>query len=211
MMVTPSGADLSMFGELPDRDQVREELRLKNRFVVGWVGSFRKFHALEQAVEALAGMEGATLLLVGDGPERARVRELGREAGVAVRLTGTVPYQEIPKYLAAMDAALVLCSPDQPFHYSPLKLAEYLAAGLPVVAPNVAQLHDRLTDGVDAVLVPPGDASALAGSLKQLRDDPELRAKLGAEARRTARQNWSWDTELNRVLERLAGGAPRPV
>jgi glycosyltransferase involved in cell wall biosynthesis len=203
MIVTPSGADLNLFGKLPDRDRVRAELRLTNRFVIGWVGSFRKFHALDQAVEALAGLEGATLLLVGDGPERARVRELGRESGVAIRLTGTVPYQQIPKYLAAMDVALVLGSPDQPFHYSPLKLAEYLAAGLPVVAPNVAQLHDRLTDGLDAMLVPLGDASALAGALKQLRDDPDLRGRLSEAARESARRNWSWDSEMRRILERI--------
>jgi glycosyltransferase involved in cell wall biosynthesis len=203
MMVTPSGADLDLFDEQLDPEVVRKELRLTNRFVVGWVGSFRKFHALDVAVEALAGIEGATLLLVGDGPERARVRELGREYGVAVRLTGTVPYQAVPKYLAAMDVALVLGSPDQAFHYSPLKLAEYLAAGLPVVAPNVAQLHDRLTDNVDALLIPPGDPAALAASIKLLKDDPGLRQRLSRAAQETAATSWSWDNELQRILDRV--------
>jgi glycosyltransferase involved in cell wall biosynthesis len=205
IVITPTGADLDLFRAAPDRDATRRRLGLEGRFVVGWVGSFRRFHALEQAVDAVAGLEHATLLLVGDGPERTRVEQLGRDRGVAVRATGTVAHDEIPEHLAAMDVGLVLASGEQAFHYSPLKLAEYLAAGLPVVAPRAGALPAQLHDGIDAVLVTPGDRSELADTLRRLRDDPAARERLGRAARAAAAVGWSWDRSAELVLE--AAGA----
>jgi glycosyltransferase involved in cell wall biosynthesis len=200
IVITPTGADLELFRSLPDRDATRRRLGLDDRFVVGWVGSFRRFHALDQAVAALAGLEGATLLLVGDGPERASVERLARERGVALQCTGTVSHDDVPSYLAAMDVGLVLASSDQPFHYSPLKLAEYLAAGIAVVAPRAGALPGQLRDGVDAMLVSPGDPHELATVLRGLRDDVARRERLGRAARSVAGERWSWDRSARQAL-----------
>jgi glycosyltransferase involved in cell wall biosynthesis len=187
---------------------VRDRLGLRDRFVVGWVGSFRRFHALDQAIAAIAGLERTTLLLVGDGPERSRIEALARSAGADVVCTGTVAHAHMPQYLAAMDVAVVVSTPEQAFHYSPLKLAEYLAAGKPVVAPAVQQIAQRLTDGTDAVLVPPGDVAELRNALRQLRDDDALRDCIGRAARTTAEREWSWDHQIRRVLDTLERSAP---
>jgi glycosyltransferase involved in cell wall biosynthesis len=204
VLVTPTGVDLELFGEPLDSGPLRRRLGLEGRFVVGWVGSFRRFHALEQAVEATATVPGATLLLVGDGPERARIEYGARNLGVPATFTGTVPHHELPAYLGAMDVAVILATREAPFHYSPLKLAEYLAAGLPVVAPGTGQLAERLTDGVDAVLVPPHDVAATAAALRRLQADPEERARLGKAARAAAEAEWSWDDQVRRVIDALA-------
>ena len=204
VLLTPTGVDLDLFAEPPDPALLRRELGLEDRFVVGWVGSFRRFHALEQAVEASATVAGATLLLVGDGPERRRIERLADDLGVPATFTGTVPHHELPAYMAAMDAAVVLATRNGPFHYSPLKLAEYMAAGLPVVSPASGQLAERLTDGVDAILVPPHDVAALGAALRRLHDDPEERARLGKAARAAAEAEWSWDDQVRRVIEALA-------
>jgi hypothetical protein len=98
----------------------------------------------------------------------------------------------------------VLAPREGPFHYSPLKLAEYLASGLAVVAPAIGQLSERLTDGVDAVVVPPHDPLALGAALRRLRDDPEERARLGKGARAAAEAEWSWDHQIGRVVDALA-------
>jgi glycosyltransferase involved in cell wall biosynthesis len=108
-----------------------------------------------------------------------------------------------------MDAAVVLAPPGQPFHYSPLKVAEYLAAGLPVVSPAIGQLAERLTDGVDAIVVPPQDVNALAAALRRLRDDPEERARLGKAARAAAEAEWSWEHQVRRVIDALRRPSPR--
>ena len=208
LLVTPTGVDLDLFDEAPDEAELRQELGLDEHFVVGWVGSFRRFHALEQAAEALALVDGAALLLVGDGPQRAGIERLARALGVEVRATRTVPHERIPAHLAAMDVALIVASGRESFHYSPLKLAEYLAAGLPVVAPRVPALQVRLVDGVDAVLVPPGDKAALAAALVALRDDPARRAELAKAARAAAEESWSWDHQVKRVVAALDALSP---
>jgi glycosyltransferase involved in cell wall biosynthesis len=204
MLLTPTGVDLDEFAQTPDPGPLRRRLGLEGRFVVGWVGSFRRFHAVEQAVEAAAAVADTSLLLVGDGPERARIERLAYDVGVPAAFTGTVPHDELPAYLAAMDAAVILARGDAPFHYSPLKLAEYLAAGLPVVAPAVRGLANRLTDGVDAVVVPKDDAPALSAALRRLRDDPGERVRLGKGARASAEAEWSWDRQVSRLAEALA-------
>jgi glycosyltransferase involved in cell wall biosynthesis len=203
VVVTPTGVDIEMFSAPVEATRARARLGLQNRFVVGWVGSFRPFHALEQAIAAVDGIADASLLLVGDGPERPRIEAAARDRGVAAVFTGTVPHPELPELLATMDVALVLAGRDETFHYSPLKLAEYLAAGRAVVAPGVPQIADRINAGDEAILVPPGDAIALAAAVRRLHDDPELRARLGANARVAAAVNWSWDGAVRQVLASL--------
>ena len=117
--------------------------------------------------------------------------------------TGTVAHDDIPEYLAAMDVGLVLASGERDFHYSPLKLAEYFAAGLPVVAPRAGSLTTQLHDGVDALLVRAGDATELTAALRRLRDDPTERDRLGQAARSAATERWSWDRSGERLLAAL--------
>jgi glycosyltransferase involved in cell wall biosynthesis len=104
----------------------------------------------------------------------------------------------------------VLSAPAAAFHYSPLKLAEYLAAGLPVVAAEAGALPDRLRAGVDSLLVPPGDTAALRTALIRLRDDPGERDRLGRAGRAAAIDRWSWDRSVRIVLDHLAARGLSP-
>ncbi len=203
ILVTPTGVDLDLFQGRRDATELRRRLGLDDRLIVGWVGSFRPFHALDIAVEGVAQVRDSALLLVGDGPERACIEQLARTRNVDVVTTGTVPHADLPRYLDAMDVGLVVAADSETYHYSPLKLAEYLAAGLPVVAPNVSQFCDRLVDGTEVLFVPPGDPSALADALARLRDDPDLRTRSSCAARAAAPQ-WSWDRQVERIVEALA-------
>ncbi len=81
---------------MPLAAAAREQLGVADRFVVGWVGSFRPFHSLDRAVDAVAGMEGATLLLVGDGPERPAIEARARQRNVHLVCTGTVDHADLP-------------------------------------------------------------------------------------------------------------------
>jgi glycosyltransferase involved in cell wall biosynthesis len=203
IVITPTGVDLDLFAHRPDPGPLRRQLGLDGRFVIGWAGSFRAFHALDQAIEAAARIDNAALLMVGDGPERSKVEELASDRGVYSVFPGTVPFADLHVYRSAMDVALVLAERDRPFHYSPLKLAEYLASGLPVIAPRIAQCTERLRDGVDALLVPPGDTDALTEALTHLRDDANARIALGAHARRAALEQWSWDHQVRTIITAL--------
>ena len=210
VVITPTGVDLDLFPTELDRSLVRGRLGLGDELVVGWVGSFRRFHAIDALVDAMAGLDGVRLLLVGDGPERRPSEQRAAERGVAVTATGTVAHHDLPGHLAAMDVGVVMAPPDGAFHYSPLKLAEYLAAGLAVIAPRVPTVEDRVTDDVDALLVRPGDADGLRAALIRLRDDASVRSRLGEAARAAAVARFSWDDQVRRVTSAIDQLADRP-
>jgi glycosyltransferase involved in cell wall biosynthesis len=216
VLVTPCVADLDVFTPEADRGGLREELGLTDRFVVGWVGSFRRFHGVELALEAAASLQDSipnlSLLLVGDGLERPRLERMAQDLGLRdVVFTGTVSYEDMPRHIAAMDLALVLDPGTGEFHYSPLKLREYMACGRAVVAPRVGQVGRFLTDGVDALMVDPGDARALARAIEQVHREPGLRRALESAARRKVAAEGSWDRQVLRAVEAMNGRARRPA
>jgi starch synthase len=81
-------------------------------------------------------------------------------------------------------------------YFSPLKVYEYMAAAMPIVASRVGQIPDILDDGRTGLLVPPGETAAFAQALLALGQDPGLRQELGANARAKAVQCFSWDRVL---------------
>jgi glycosyltransferase involved in cell wall biosynthesis len=121
------------------------------------------------------------------------------------------PHAEMPEYLAACD---VLVSPHGKqadggeFFGSPTKLYEYMASGRPIVASNLGQIADVLTDGESALLVPPDDPEALARAIVRLIDDACLRARLGRNARAAAEAHHTWRRNAERVLACLDANWP---
>jgi glycosyltransferase involved in cell wall biosynthesis len=106
--------------------------------------------------------------------------------------------------MAAMDVAVAPYRSLPQFYFSPLKVYEYMAASLPVVASAVGQLKELIEPEVNGLLVPTGDVPALARALDRLRQDPEKRILLGRAARRKVLAHHTWDALAGRILE-LAG------
>jgi glycosyltransferase involved in cell wall biosynthesis len=200
ILITPTGADHELFGDAHDRAEVRRELGLDDAPVIVWAGSFRPFHSLDQLVLAAATLPDATLLMVGDGPERERIAALARDHGVRARFTGMVAHEELPRLLAAADVGVVLARTGRPFHYSPLKLAEYRSAGVPVVAPDIGHLRERLA-GRAAAFFTPGDPASLADAMRELVAD---HSRARDEPAREVHEDWSWDHQVRRVRAALA-------
>jgi len=146
---------------------------------------------------------------VGEGPERQRLEEnlCHRGLSEAAHLTGAVPPDEVPRLLSGMDAAVAPYPKLHRFYFSPLKVYEYMAAGLPVVASRLGQLEGLIRHGVNGLLCPPGDAEALADTLARLRADAGLRIRLGQTARATVLRQHTWEAAVRRIL-RLAEAIP---
>jgi glycosyltransferase involved in cell wall biosynthesis len=142
------------------------------------------------------------LLLGGAGAEVRTVRDLTVTLGVAdaVVLAGAIAHADMPEFIAAMDVAVVSARPDAGFHYSPLKLREYLACGVPVVAPRLGEIPRTVHDGDDALLHPPGDTDALTNRLLRLLDDDVLRADLARRGRELVLATSTWDVRINELL-----------
>lgn len=129
-------------------------------------------------LDFVAATEGMPRVVVGDGPLRARVPDA----------RGFVPPSDLGPYYA--QAAVVAC----PSHREGYGVAvrEAMAHGRPVVASAVGGLLDAVEDGVTGFLVLPRDPQALRRALETLLADPELRSRLGAAARKAARERFSW-------------------
>jgi glycosyltransferase involved in cell wall biosynthesis len=159
-----------------------------------FTGTLRPWHGVATLAGAwrLLGPDAPPLTVVGDGPGR------GVLEGAGAAVTGTLPHYEVPRVLASADIGIAPYAADAPPYFSPLKLFEYLAAGLAVVAaaiPGVTELVDERT----AVLVPPGDPGALAGAVASLAADPRRLAGLGRAGRALAEQN-TWGHRAREVL-----------
>lgn len=211
VVAIPNGVDTERFAPGPPPGGLRAELGIDDAYVVGWAGSFRRFHGLETLVDAVAALgrdrDRVALLLVGDGFQRPAIEARAHDRGVRLVLPGTVAYDRMPEYLRCMDAAVVSSEPGATFHYSPVKLREYQACGVPVVAAAAGEMTRDLVDGVDALLVPPGDPAALATALRALHDG--MHPDLAASGRARVVTAGSWDArllEVERLLDHVVPG-----
>jgi glycogen synthase len=161
---------------------------------IGYVGRLAPQKRADRLVEAFRRMrEPASLVVVGDGPDREEVQTLA--AGLPrTHVTGFVEHTAVPAVLAALDV-LVL-----PSAYEEMGsvLTEALASGLPVVASDVGGIPEVVRHGETGLLVPPGDVDALAAALDRLAADPGLRARLSAGARARA-ADYAWPSLAERV------------
>jgi len=202
LVVIPNGVDVATFSGADGRE-VRQAHGLGDAIVVGFTGSLKPWHGVDILIEAFAGLgRELRLLLVGDGPERARLGELAESLGIDERVifSGAVPHAQVPSCLAAMDIGAAPYAAQDDFYFSPLKVAEYLAAGLPVVVSNQGDISDLV--GGAGLLVPPDDTAALEEALRRLCEERELRARLAAAAR-TRALDLDWQRVAARVEEVL--------
>jgi glycosyltransferase involved in cell wall biosynthesis len=197
--VVPNGVDPDRFAPPPPRPRDAP-------FTVGFVGTLKPWHGLDALVEAFELLRrqqpGARLLVVGDGPGRPGLEAalVARGLSERSRITGAVNPAAVPPLLREMDAAVAPYPDLRPFYFSPLKVVEYMAAGLPVVASRVGQVAQTVEHGVTGLLVPPGDPGALAAALTRLAGDPGLSCRLGRAARERAARQYSWDRVADRIL-----------
>jgi glycosyltransferase involved in cell wall biosynthesis len=125
------------------------------------------------------------LCLIGDGLLRPaceqRVRELGLEE--SIEFTGWLPRAAVVQRLKNADVAAAPFLKIEPFYFDPVKVLEYMAAGLPIIASDIQRIAEMLDFGRVGLLVPPGDAAALAEAMLALARDAPLRLRLGKAAR----------------------------
>jgi glycosyltransferase involved in cell wall biosynthesis len=210
-----NGVDTQRFHPGIDGARARHRFGLADDdVVVGFVGSFAPWHGVELLIDAALSLVPETpqlrFLLVGGRPDEPRfiaARRRVEAAGSLGRIVfaGEVPFAEVPEAMAAMDIATIPWATD---YGSPMKVAEYMAMGRALIAPDLEVLREVLADGRNALLVPRGDASALAGAIRRLAATPPLRRALGSAARRDAVEHHDWRHHA-RTIEELAEGIRR--
>lgn len=185
-----------------------------DHLTVAFVGTLKPWHGVPSLLHAaaLANTRAArpdrrwTVRIIGDGPGRAELEHLAASLGVEVEFTGAVPPGAVPALLHGCDAAAAPYPAEtagQADYFSPLKVYEYMAAAMPLVASAVGQIPSIIDDGRTGLLVPAGEPEALAAALNRLAEDPALRARLGSQARRDAVERFSWDQALAHITAAL--------
>lgn len=184
---------------------VEQPLPKHEGFVVGFVGTLKALNGLTTLVEGFSRLveevPEARLLVIGGGPDREQLdRDIGaRNFGARVLCTGAVPPESIPEFLSSVDVAVAPYPPLSNFYFSPLRIYEYMAAGLAVVASRIGQVEEIIRHEETGILIPPGDSTAMANALIDLYRRPERRARLGAAARRAVQEH-TWDDSVAYVL-----------
>ncbi len=202
ILVAHDGIRAKRFAALPTKSAARQQIGWsQDAFIVGFVGRLEMLKmdkGVGLLVQALMQVEGVSFGLVG-GPERGAesLREQWQKLDLPEEnflYAGQVAPDVVPTYLAAFD----VCAMPHPFtpqfayYTSPLKLFEYMAAGRAIVASDLPGWSDVVQQEETALLVPAGDADALAAAIQRLRDDEALREKLGTNARQRAMQHYTW-------------------
>lgn len=159
-------------------------------------------------LEAASQAPEATFALAGDGPERGELEALAVELGIADRVRFLGHRTDVPALLAVCDAFVL------PSFYEGTSLAvlEAMAARRAVISSAIGGTDELIEDGVDGLLVPPGDAAALATALRRLLDDAALRETLADRAHEKVERRFSptaMTGATEAVYEELLGGGGR--
>jgi glycosyltransferase involved in cell wall biosynthesis len=199
--VVPNGVDAARFRTPP---------RFRAPFTMGFVGTLKPWHDVACLIDALGHLRHTVpdvrLLIVGDGPERAKLEAQAQALQVmdAVEFVGTVTADAVPGFLERMHVGLAPYRGGDPFYFSPLKVYEYMAAALPVIASDVGGLGDILLPPRAGTVVPPDDPASLANAVAALARDPSIGRRQGRRGRAHVIETARWDQVLLRSLEGMA-------
>jgi glycosyltransferase involved in cell wall biosynthesis len=206
--VLPNGVDEGLFQPGPPDRVTRARWALDTGPVLGFVGGLRPWHGVEALPLLLARIRArhprVRLVVVGDGPLLAELVSSLRQAGLLehVVFTGSLPQDEVAALIRQFDVALApYAEVDHPFYFSPLKIFEYMACGIPPVAAGLGQIREVVRDGETGLLYPAGDDDAFAAACTRLLSDDDLRQRMGKAAAREVRGRYTWQRNAERVVE----------
>ena len=216
ILVNPNGVDSERYSPNVDGSGIRNRYHLDGKTVVGFIGTFGKWHGAEILAEAFGKLlqeypeylKQVKLFMIGNGITMPLVKENIEKFNMSENciLTGLIPQEKGPEYLAACDILVASHKPNPdgtPFFGSPTKLFEYMAMGKGIVASELNQIGEVLKHGHTGWLVKPGDVGCLMGGLKILIDDEQRRVKLGKAAREEVVAKYTWREHTRKIIEKL--------
>jgi len=212
VLIVPNAVSEEFLEPLPDAAALREELSLDpGEYVVGVVSSLVPHEGIGTLLEAIAILRArglpARALIVGDGPERAALQRQAAEAGLAQAavFTGRVPAAKVRQFHALLDVFVVPRTPDRVCQLvTPLKPIEAMASGLCVVTSEVKALGEIVKQEVTGMQTVPQDPVSLADCLEHLLYSPDIRKKLGDNAREWVARDRTWANHAARYRDAYA-------
>jgi glycosyltransferase involved in cell wall biosynthesis len=213
VIVLPDAVDLSLFEDLLNQEECRRRLGLpSDRIIIGYIGRFRTMKMekgipeLLQMMAHLPPLDGKEpMLLCVGGPMEAvpAYLDLARRSGIPehwLQFVDRVPNCEVPFWIRACDVVTIPWpwTEFSAYFTSPLKLFEYMAAGVPIVATDLPSMREVLRHRENAWLVEPDNPKALAQGIERALSDAELAARIGRQAREDVRQ-YTWEQRAEKI------------
>lgn len=204
--VSPNRIVVIPFGVRMDGFADRQPRLRDDTLQIIFIGSFYPWHGIELLLEAFSVAQARVpclrLCLVGDGIVRSASQKKIRTLGIehSVHFTGWLPRDRTIEHLNNSDIAVAPYLKLEPFYFAPVKILDYMAAGLAIVASEQGQICEMLEHRSNGLLVSPGDISALVNALIQLAENPSLRQRLGEAARTKITHVYTWERTVQGVL-----------
>lgn len=195
--LVPNGVNTHHFRKKPKRSDICDKYNLKDNYIVGYVGVLREWVDLSPLYQAIKKLNNVKLLVVGEEGYLTENQQLIKEMGIhnKVVFTGTIPYQEIPDYIACMDVCTI------PFRINditenavPLKLFEYMACEKPIISSNLHAIQEFIKDRIYYANSGPGYIKII-NELKNHESDRNI-----SNNRAFVEKNYDW----NNIAENLS-------
>jgi len=208
ILIHPNAVEAELLEQEPDPTPFQTKFKFKEKFNVGFVGWFVQWHRLDLLLQAFSQLVrqqpelAPNLVLIGDGPLKEELLQQAQKLGIQEHLTftGPIDHTDVPAMIRAMDIAII---PHSNEFRSPIKLFEYMAQARPVIAPATEPISSVTTHYQDALHFPPLDQNALTQQLLLLATDPQLREKLGNNAREKVETHHTWKHNALHLLDEL--------
>ena len=196
-----NGVDRSLFYSQTKNIQLSNKLGInKNAFIIGFSGSFQKWHGILNAIDILEKLQNSSnhhnfyLLLVGDGPAKKEIESIVLKRKIKnIIFCGSVQHSLMPSYLSLFDVALAPYPRIDNFYFSPLKIFEYLAMGIPTIASRQGQIGCIIEHEKTGFLIDPDNINDYVTTILSLVKKPLYAKEIGKCAAAKASVNFGWE------------------
>ncbi len=203
----PNGADTDFLRPKPPSSALLERWNLRGKKVFLYVGTHAFYHGLDVIIEAanlLRQREDIAFLMVGDGPERGRIRQKAAELKLTNVVFGESPYEEMADLYSIGYASIATLRKMEVAKAMRLsKVFPSLSCEVPVIYAGMGEAAELLQSQQCGLVTEPEDAARLAGAVVRLADDPGLRQRLGTAGRALVEVEYSWSAIVERWLKEL--------
>ena len=210
----PNGADTDFLKPSPPSGALLDRWGLRGKKIFLYVGTHAYYHGLDVLIEAadlLRDKEDIAFLMVGDGPERGRIKEMAAERKLTNIVFGDSPYEEMDQLYSiayASMATLRKINVAQAMRLS--KIFPSLSCEVPVIYAGVGEAADLLQANKCGLVTEPEDAAQLAEAISLLAADPDLRQRMGSAGRLLVESEYSWSAIVERWLKEIGPLGERP-
>lgn len=199
IIMLPNAVDPAKFS------RTKEYLSVDNgKKIIGFVGGFYPWHGLDLLIDAFKliheKVPEAQIVLVGDGPELNNIKQKVHDEQLVgkVFFTGRLGHEHLPE---VMNSFYVGVMPDSNDYGSPMKIFEYMALSIPVIAPDYPPILDVMETGKEGIVFNRGDVRSLSDALAKILTDTSLAKSLAKNARRSIEERFNWVGNVKKILD----------